>query len=272
MGCGNIHLKLKDAGCKQALPEIRQKFWITQSKQFVRNIVRKCVICLKLQAKIYFCLELTPLNKLRLQDNRAFFTMGIDNFGPLLVKNVYDNANKEMYKAWITLCISASTRNIMLDLIPNLSANSLKNCLKCFISRRGCPDNVISDNGSNFVAIEAQNRTSNLNMKWHYNLALAPWQGGRVERLVRRVKELLKKDYKITPDKLLTVLLETELIINNCPLAHIYTNSLELRLTLNQLAFSRNLNYTSLSELPVNVEIDAYEHREKYQPFLASLM
>ena len=89
---------------------------------------------------------------------------------------------------------------------------------------------------------------------------------------MRRVKELLKKDYKITPDKLLTVLLETELIINNCPLAHIYTNSLELRLTLNQLAFSRNLNYTSLSELPVNVEIDAYEHREKYQPFLASLM
>ena len=77
-------------------------------------------------------------------------------------------------------------------------------------------------------------------MKWHFNLALGPWQGGRVERLVRRVKELLKKHYKTTPDKLLTVLLETELIINNCPLAHIYTNSMELRLTLNQLALTLN--------------------------------
>ena len=71
-----------------------------------------------------------------------------------------------------------------------------KNSLKCFTSRRGCPDNVISDNGSTFVPIKIQNFASNLNIKWHFNLALAPWQGSFFERLVRSIKELLKKDLR----------------------------------------------------------------------------
>ena len=101
----------------------------------------------------------------------------------------------------------ASTRNIILDLIPSLSANSLK---------------------TNYVAIETQNFASNLNIKWHSNLALAPWQGGFFQRLMRSVKELLKKDlrnYKITFDELQTILLEIELIINNRPLTLIYIDS-----------------------------------------------
>ena len=108
---------------------------------------------------------------------RAFSTIRIDNFGLLLIKNVYDNANNVMHKAWVTLYRCASTKNIILDLIPSLSANSLTNSLKHFISRSGCPDNLIIDNGSNFVMIETQNFASNLNIKWYFSLALASWQG-----------------------------------------------------------------------------------------------
>ena len=118
-----VHLKLKHAGCKQVLTEIRQKFWITQARQFVCNIVCKCAICRKIHAKPYFYPKPPPLNELRLQDKHAFSTIGIDNFEPLLVKNVYDIANNEMLKAWVTLYTCASTRNIILDLIPSLSAN-----------------------------------------------------------------------------------------------------------------------------------------------------
>ena len=63
--------------------------------------------------------------------------------------------------------------------------------------------------------------------------------------------------------ELQTILLEIELIINDRPLTHIYINSTELSLTPSQLVFSRNLNHSSLSESPVNVEIDIYEIREK---------
>ena len=84
--------------------------------------------------------------------------------------------------------------------------------------------------------------------------------------MVRSVKELFKKDLrnnKITFDKLQTVLLEIELIMNNRRLTHIYTDSTELPLTPSQLVFSRNLEHSSLSESPVNVEVDIYEHKEK---------
>ena len=150
----NVHLKLKRAGCKQILIEIRQKFWITQARQFVRNIIRKYVIFRKLHAKSYFCLKPTPLNELRLRDKRTFSTIGIGNFGPLLVKNVYDNANDAQGLGHMMyVCFY---NNVILDLRPSLSANSLKNSLKRFVSRRGCPDKVISDNDSNFVAIETK--------------------------------------------------------------------------------------------------------------------
>ena len=48
-----------------------------------------------------------------------------------------------------------------------------------------------------------------------------------MERLVGNVKELLKKDlrnYKDTFGELEAILLDIELIINNRPLTHIYTD------------------------------------------------
>ena len=90
----DVHLNLKHAGCKQVLTKIRQKFWITQAKQFARNIVRKCVIPSKLHAGAYFYPKPPPLNKLRLQDKRAFYMIGIDNFGPLLVKDIITKITK----------------------------------------------------------------------------------------------------------------------------------------------------------------------------------
>ena len=53
-------------------------------------------------------------------------------FGPLLAKDVYENANNEMHKACVTVYTCASTRNIILDLIPSLSANSQTKQFKTF--------------------------------------------------------------------------------------------------------------------------------------------
>ena len=125
-------------------------------------------------------------------------------------------------------------------------------------------DNVISDNRSSFVAIETNHFASSLYIKRHFELALAPWQGF-FERLVGSVKEFLSKDlqnYKITFDELQSIFLGIEPIINNSPLTHIYTDSIKVPLTPSKLVFPRNLIHWSLSELPVNVEVDIYDHRE----------
>ena len=53
-----------------------------------------------------------------------------------------------------TIYIYASSRGIALDVVPNLDSVSFIRSFLRFISRRGCPNNVISDNGKNFVSVE----------------------------------------------------------------------------------------------------------------------
>ena len=105
-------------------------------------------------------------------------------------------------------------------------------------------------------------------LEWDVELSVS--KATEWETLVRSVKKLLKKDlrnYKITFEELQAILLEVELIINNCLLTHIYIDSTDLPLTPSQLVFSRYLNHSSLSESLVNVEIDIEKNRYKYRDF-----
>ena len=129
---------------------LRQKFWIFRGRSFVRKILNECVVCKKLHGKPYHYPPPPPLTSLRLNDFRAFINTGIDNFGPLFVKDLFSN-DKTVHKSWVTLYTCAATRSIVLDLIPDMSSKTLIRSLKRFISRRGCPDNIISDNGKDYV-------------------------------------------------------------------------------------------------------------------------
>ena len=48
-----IHRKLKHAGTKQTLTELRQKYWVCQSRNYICSIIRKCLSCSKLHCKPY---------------------------------------------------------------------------------------------------------------------------------------------------------------------------------------------------------------------------
>ena len=193
----DIHRKFKHAGTKQTLNELRQKYWICQSRNYVRNIIRRCLTCRKLHCKPNNYPKTPSLTKFRLADTQPFPTTGVDNFGPLYVRNMFNRNDCEMRKVWVTLYTCASTRNIILDVSPSLSAESFIRSFRRFISRRGCPNNIIIDNGKNFVSKDSQNFISNLNIRWHFSLPLVSWDGGFFERLIRSVKDLLKKDWKI---------------------------------------------------------------------------
>ena len=142
----------------------------------------------------------------------------------------------------------ASTRAILLDLVPQIDARCLIRSFNRFISRRGCPDHMISDNGKNFVSIESQTHAAILGIQWHCNLPLDPWHGGFFECLVCSVKELLRKDLekkKLNYEQLTTVLFEIEAILNNRPLTYVYPNDIEECITPNNLLYERKLNFSS---------------------------
>ena len=103
-----------------------------------------------------------------------------------------------MHKAWVTLYTCASSGAIYLDLVPNMNSASLIRSFKWFISRNGCPDNVISDNGSKFVSDKNRNFGASTFIQWHLNLPLALWYGRFFERQVKSVMDLLIKDLKFS--------------------------------------------------------------------------
>ena len=80
----------------------------------------------------------------------------------------------DMYKCYIVIYTCASMRGVVLDLVPDASAETFVNSLSKFISGRGCPQIILSGNGSPFIADITQNFVPSKNVKWNFNLANAP--------------------------------------------------------------------------------------------------
>ena len=98
----NIHECYKYIGLKRTLTDLRQIFWIVRDRNFVRGVLKKCLVFRGFERKTYRYPITPPLAFLRLNDRRPFVTTRIDNFGPVYVKNVYWQSDKT-YKARVTL-------------------------------------------------------------------------------------------------------------------------------------------------------------------------
>eukprot|EP00795_Rhopilema_esculentum_P015986 gene15986-7318_t len=131
-----------------------------------------------------------------------------------------------------------------------------------FVSRRGTPSIIVTDNAKTFKAAskqlqamlkstEVRTYCNSRRIKWYFNLAKAPWCGGFYERLIRGFKSCLKKcigQARLTYDELTTVVTEIEATFNPRPLTYLYENELEEALTPSHLLVGRRL--LSLLETP----------------------
>ena len=75
---------------------------------------------------------------------------GVDYFGPLYYRTVDDES---IYKCFVSLFTCASTRSLVLMLVLDASNKSFVDALRAFILRRGCPQVMISDNGTVFTGM-----------------------------------------------------------------------------------------------------------------------
>ena len=121
-----------------------------------------------------------------------------------------------------------------------LDTSSCIMCIQNFISRRGTPREIYTDNGTNFKAVEKIIREENLSLrqvsskydeiKWWFNPPAAPHMGGAWERLVRTVKSNLHAmcpAFKFNDESLRCALWEVEFIINSRPLTFVALDSCE---------------------------------------------
>ena len=92
-----------------------------------------------------------------------------------------------------------------IEVISDLSTDSFINALRRFIARRGQPEEIFNDHGTNFLGAERvfresiqslqQSKLNNfclrLEIKWRFNPPYASNMGGAWERMIRSVRRIL---------------------------------------------------------------------------------
>ena len=224
------HLKVGHSGIGHTWSSLRQSFWIIKGSATVRRVLGKCIFCRRRNASVGSQL-MADLPSGRLQiDKPVFSHVGIDYFGPIMV-----NQGRRQVKRYGCIFTCLTVRAIHLEISHNLTTDSFINALRRFIARRGCPEHIRSDNGTNLVGADRVLRDSlrdwnqaqicehlrQQNIKWTFNPPAASHMGGSWERLIRSVKRILSAlltTQSISDEILLTVMTEVESIINSRPL------------------------------------------------------
>ena len=266
------HLRVLHSGAKDTLTKLRSKFWIPGGRSLVRQLIKKCVICRRYNASYYRPPLPPPLPVYRVKGGLAFTSIGIDYAGPVTIKHYTHTSHHTTHtrtkqlglrnaytsyegKAWVSLFTCCTSRAVHLDVVMDLTAKSFIRCFKRFISRRGLPTRIISDNGSTFKASakilqeifsnqEVKRFLSNSNIIWVFNIERAPWWRGFFERLIQSLKRCLRKMVgraKLTYEELVTEVAEVELILNSRPLTYISGEDMDEPLTPSHLICGRHL-------------------------------
>lgn len=89
----------------------------------------------------------------------VFNSVDIDYTGPVLIK-LGAVRHPITTKAYFAVFVSLSVKAVYLELVSDLTAESLLACLRHFVSRRGKPTTIWSDHSTNFVGANRQLKDS----------------------------------------------------------------------------------------------------------------
>ena len=261
------HTRVCHSGVKDTLTEIRSAYWIPQGRSFVHKFVGHCVIFRRYSGPSYKPPPPPPLPKYRVQEDFPFMSVGVDYAGPLTVKHYAHSSYPKAltsgkpnahisYSGKVCVCVfTCVSRAVHFEIVTDLTPLSFIRCFKRFVSKRGLPARIISDNGTTFKAAaktirnvfkhpKVQNYLSGVNVKWIFNIERAPWWGGFFECMVQLLKRCLRKmvgQAKLTYEEFLTSVTEVELILNSRPLTYMSATDLEEPLTPTHLINGRCL-------------------------------
>ena len=233
------HIRLLHGGVQLTQCSLRQKYWIINDKSYIRSVIHKCITCFRFRASGSSQL-LGQLPAPRVTPSKPFSQCAVDYAGPMLLRQG-GQRSKSFTKAYISLFICLSTKAIHLELVSDLSADAFLAALKRFISRRGIPEQIFSDNGTNFRRAgtilhqlyklfqrdefqrAAQDFASPRGIKWSFIPPSAPHFGGLWESGVKSVKFHLRRVIGNTKshrnfEEFSTVLTQVEACLNSRPL------------------------------------------------------
>ena len=210
---------------------LRQTYWILQSRQLIKKIIRRCFECQKANARRgYQIMGLLP--KDRVEPEPPFSRIGVDYTSQLNIKPAY-HSNK-IIPAFLVVFTCFVTRAVHLEVVLTEKAEGFLMAFKRMANTRGYPQHVYSDHGSNLMKADkllsktvAKNNESlkeaseKFHFQWHYSTELHSESGGVWERCVKMAKVPLRKalgDTLLTYVELQTLCKEIEGQLNDRPL------------------------------------------------------
>ncbi|XP_065078256.1 uncharacterized protein LOC135701400 [Ochlerotatus camptorhynchus] len=188
----SVHKLNMHAGALTTLCAIRREYWIIHAKNAVKKAIQECIRCSKNNVRPIQP-NMGDLPVCRLEGEYPFYRAGIDLCGPISIKQ-RNKRSTIVHNGWSVLFICLETKAIYLEIISELSTGAFMAAFDRFVSRRGKPATVWTDNGTNFVgtanvldewksffdSIDNQDgiRRAGNEIEWRFNPPEAPQFGG----------------------------------------------------------------------------------------------
>ena len=174
-----------------------------------------------------------PLSRLK-TSLRAFARTSVDYGGPF---TTIQGRGKRRQKRDLCLFTCLATRAVHLEMAFSLDTDSFLNAFYRMASRRGFPNEMYSDNGTNLKAADKelkqlitaiepekiQESVANKGVTWLFNPPAAPHFGGVHETMIKAAKKAINGilgHADIMDEELLTAIVGAEGLINSRPLTY----------------------------------------------------
>lgn len=273
------HIRLGHAGPQNMLSNIRLIFWPISGLRESKRIVKNCLTCHRFRANSSQQI-MANLPKERVLIARPFEKVGVDFGGPFLIKSS-KLRKSPLTKCYMAIFVCMATKAVHIELVSSLSADAFLMTFKRFISRRGNPSIIFSDNATNFVGSKKQisdlynflkdkekinyisEFLSTKQIRWKFIPPRSPHWGGIWESAIKSAKYHLNRllgTAHFTFEELTTILTQIEAILNSRPLCSLSTDPSDFQC----LTPGHFLIGTSLSAYPERDVTDIPENRLKF--------
>lgn len=131
---------------------LRQTYWIIHARNTIKRIIHQCVSCHRFRS-IQSQQLMADLPSSHVTMSPPFTRCGIDYAGPFITR-LPAGRTRTTYKSYLALFVCLTTKAVHFELVSDLTTPAFITALQRFVSRRGYPSTIMSDNGTNFVGAQ----------------------------------------------------------------------------------------------------------------------
>ncbi|XP_055588991.1 uncharacterized protein LOC129741290 [Uranotaenia lowii] len=256
---------------------LRLKYWIIGARNLAKTIIHRCLICVRARPKLVEQFR-AELPKERISASRPFTITGVDYWGPIFLKPPHRRSAP--IKSFVAVFVCFSTKAVHIEMVSDLTTAKFIQALRRFVSRRGPPSDLHSDNGRNFLG--AKNELNRLlrnpeydekvaiecadcNIRWHFNPPRASHFGGLWESAINSAQKhfvRVVRDRALAYDDMHTLLCQIECCLNSRPIVALSDDPSDFE----PLTPGHFLVGTSLKAVPdENLSADTVHYLKKWQ-------